>query len=189
MKRSILAGLAALVLASGCGPDNTSSGDRPDLTGNNIDMKTSDSKVDGGLDGYVSNDLGDGYVSTDALDGNTGNDAMPDLYNGDMVPQIHPIARLDNCTETDPMDGLCIYRMNINQVFWWYATSSTAPAGRTLTDYFVFYDTKNNPLAGSGSPNPKIGVQYNATGKFSARLRVTDDTNDTGTQDFYNIVN
>ncbi len=178
MKRSILTGLAALVLAVGCGPDSTSSGDRPDLrTGMEtpVDMRLDGSKIDSGLDGYVNNDSSDGYVNnSDALDGGI-----------DMVPQQHPIARLDNCTETDPMDGKCIYRMNTNQSFCWYGTNSTAPAGRNLVKYTIYLDGAFSVW----SPNSKVCGGYTNPGKYSASLEVTDNTNDTGTQDFYNIVN
>ena len=201
MRRSINCGLVALVLGA-CGIDNPTPEDSnvnsdPDMLIVNNDLNFNGDSVNlldygNNPDLYMASEGGNIDLSglediAIGKDLSGMNDSFGDLSRFDLATS-HPVAKLSNCNETEPKDGLCIYRTKVGFSFCWDASPSYASVGRKLVDYFIYFDFKNNPQAGIGDLNPKLCGNYNKVGTFLSRLEVTDNKNDTGNQDFYTIL-
>ncbi len=209
-----LSGLALIAACGGSSPrnDDDSDSDRkvdlgqrdtrdmyncpPDSGKNQEDMYNAE-KCDSGTDGSSSRDMGsdlEGRIDMGREDMET-----PDICMDMGLPDegvTYPIARL-NCSERND-EGLCVYRLILNERYCWDASPSEAALCRELVNYRFWFGIPGLPGGEDISitnDTPDLCGFYDLTSEdygfpdgFHAELEVTDNFGDSARVGMRNIV-
>lgn len=113
-----------------------------------------------------------------------GLEGMPKTATLHVVNNIPPVARLPPCGETDPSDGLCVYRMAVWETYCWDGSASYDEDGS-----IVLY--RLQPQVGGSSTSgdtPNRCAGYTEPGAFEGRYSVEDNEGAQGSINFHSIV-
>ncbi len=131
---------------------------------------------------YAVQQIGTYNLTVKARD-TQGLESLPASFRLDVVNNIPPVPVI-TCTERDPNDGKCVFRMRVRQTHCWDLSMSY-----DLDGQIVDYRVRLNQSTIGGVNDPNICGGYTVSGIYNSAIIVIDDESAESSQAFYSIVN